>query len=88
MKHKYLTEHESEAVYTEYMNILSHLQQLEEIIKEGIRFTQHDIGFIIMDVMNHYSEIMNSVDTIDKSTKKLQEQLQLGVDAHMLKTIL
>ncbi len=88
VKHEYLTKAESKVVHEEYMNILSHVQDIEKMLEEGINLTQGDGGLQIMNILKHFQEILNSVDTIDENTEKLQEHLGFGVTAHELSTII
>lgn len=88
VEHEYLTKAESKVVHEEYMNILSHVQDIEKMLEGGINLTQGDGGLQIMKVLKHFQEILNSVDSINENTKKLQEHLGFGVTAHKLSTII
>lgn len=88
VEQNYLTEKESDIVHDEYMNIVSHMQHIEETIEQFPSNNPFKNISMIKDLYNDVKEVLDSVDTIDENTSDLQEQLKKGVDAHFLKMVI
>src|SRR5699024_8191335 len=71
VEQNYLTEKESDIVHDEYMNIVSHMQHIEETIEQFPSNNPFKNISMIKDLYNDVKEVLDSVDTIDENTSDL-----------------